>query len=110
MIISAEAGAMKPDARIYQIALENLGVAPAEFVFLDDFQANVEGARVVGMAAIHFTQVDKALDELKQIMLDYTNNHLPARGNGRRRKSVRQNQASLQPPPGLRVAGWCSII
>ncbi len=71
MIISAEAGAMKPDARIYQIALEKLGVAPAEFVFLDDFQANVEGARAVGMAAIHFTQVDKALDELKQIMLDH---------------------------------------
>ena len=68
MTISAESGVMKPDARIYQIALEKLGVAPAESVFLDDFPANVEGARAVGMAAIHFTQPEQALKELNQIL------------------------------------------
>jgi putative hydrolase of the HAD superfamily len=68
MIISAEVQAAKPDARIYQIALEALGVAPAEAVFLDDSAANVAGARAVGMQAIHFVQPEQALDELKQIL------------------------------------------
>ncbi len=71
MIISAEAGVMKPDARIYQIALEKFGVAPAEAVLLDDFLENVEGARAVGMAAIHFTQPEQALEELKQLLANH---------------------------------------
>jgi putative hydrolase of the HAD superfamily len=71
MTISAEAGVMKPDARLYRIALDQLGVAPAESVFLDDFPANVDAARALGMQSIHFTQVDQALDELKQLLADH---------------------------------------
>ena len=71
MTISAEVRAAKPDARIYQIALEKLGVAPAEAVFLDDFAENVAGARAVGMLAIHFVRPEQALDQLKQILVDY---------------------------------------
>jgi putative hydrolase of the HAD superfamily len=70
MTISAEVGVMKPDVRIYRIALETLGVAPAESVFLDDFQDNVAGARAVGMQAIQFTRLEQALAELKQILAD----------------------------------------
>ena len=69
MIISAEVGVMKPDPRIYQVALEKLGVAPAEAVFLDDFPANVTGARAVGMQAIHFVQPEQALDELRKLLI-----------------------------------------
>ena len=68
MIISAEVGVMKPDPRIYQVALEQLDMAPAEAVFLDDFIRNVEGARAAGMQAIHFTQPEQALSELKQLL------------------------------------------
>jgi len=68
MTISAEAGVMKPDARIYRIALDQLGVAPAESVFLDDFQENAAAARALGMPAIHFVRPEQALDELKQIL------------------------------------------
>jgi epoxide hydrolase-like predicted phosphatase len=71
MIISAEAGVMKPDARIYQIALEKLGVSASESVFLDDFQENVEGARAVGMQAIHFSQPEQAMKELKQLLANH---------------------------------------
>jgi epoxide hydrolase-like predicted phosphatase len=67
MIISAEIGLMKPDPRIYRLALEKLGVQPEESVFLDDVLVNVEAARSLGMTGIHFTQPDKALDELKQL-------------------------------------------
>jgi len=71
MTISAEVRVAKPDARIYQIALEKLGVGPAESVFLDDFLDNVAGARAVGMQTIHFTQPGQALDELKKILADH---------------------------------------
>ena len=71
MIISAEAGVIKPDARIFQLALEKLGVEPAESVFLDDFAANVEGARAVGMAAIHFTRPEQALKELQKMLASH---------------------------------------
>ena len=71
MIISAEVRAAKPDARIYQVALEALGVAPAEALFLDDFAANVDGARAVGMQAIHFVRPEQALGELNQILADH---------------------------------------
>jgi len=68
MTISAEVGVMKPDARIYRIALDQLGVASAESVFLDDSSANVAAARAFGMPAIHFVRSEQALDELKQIL------------------------------------------
>ena len=68
--ISAEARVAKPDPRIYGMALEALGVAPAEAVFLDDFQDNVTGARAVGMQAIPFNQPEQALDQLNHILAD----------------------------------------
>ena len=70
MIISAEVGLMKPDPRIYHLALEKLGVQPGESVFLDDMLVNVEAARSVGMSAIQFTQPEKTLEELKQFLID----------------------------------------
>ncbi len=68
MIISAEVGLLKPDARIYQLALQRLGARPEESVFLDDVLANVEGAQAVGMAGLHFTQPEKSLQELRVLL------------------------------------------
>ena len=65
MVISAEVGVVKPDARIYQMALDQLGVSPNEAVFVDDFIENVKGAQAVGMSAIHFRDSESALAELK---------------------------------------------
>ncbi|MCC6169674.1 MAG: HAD family phosphatase [Caldilineaceae bacterium] len=52
---SAQTQVMKPDPAIFHYTLERLGRAPHEAVFIDDFAHNVEGARAVGMAAIHYT-------------------------------------------------------
>jgi epoxide hydrolase-like predicted phosphatase len=71
LVISAEVGMAKPDPRIYHLALEQLGVAASESVFLDDFPENVEGARAVGMHAIHFTRPEQALQELKQLLTNH---------------------------------------
>ena len=68
MVISAEVGFAKPDLRIYQAALQNLQVLPAESVFLDDMLRNVDAARKIGMHAIHFVQPDQAIAELKTLL------------------------------------------
>lgn len=68
MVISAEVGVMKPEARIYQIALEQAGVGPNEAVFVDDFVENIEGARAVGMHTIHFRGADETLAALKRML------------------------------------------
>jgi epoxide hydrolase-like predicted phosphatase len=68
MVISAEVGVMKPDPRIYHLALERLGVLPEQAVFIDDFQRNVEGAQTVGIDAIRFQNRDQAWRELRSIL------------------------------------------
>jgi putative hydrolase of the HAD superfamily len=53
IVDSCEVGLRKPDARIYRLALDRLGIEdPAEAVFLDDWPGNVVAARRVGMTGI----------------------------------------------------------
>ena len=68
MIISAEVGLMKPDPRIFQLALEKFGVAPDEAIFIDDFTPNVEAARELGIHAIQFAAHDQAVDEMEKML------------------------------------------
>jgi epoxide hydrolase-like predicted phosphatase len=66
--ISAEVGTVKPEARIYELALKTAGVKPEAAVFVDDFEQNIEGARAVGMAAVHFRDPAKAVAELEALL------------------------------------------
>ena len=68
MIISAEERVAKPDERIYQIALERLGVAPAEAVFLDDMAVNVAAAIRLGMQAVQFLNTRQALADVRALL------------------------------------------
>jgi len=68
MVISAEVGAMKPEARIFQIALEQAGVSPNEAVFVDDYYVNIEGCQAVGMHGIHFRDPQTAMTELRNLL------------------------------------------
>jgi len=68
MIISAEVGLVKPDPRIYHLALERLGVVPEAAVFIDDYIHNVEGARAVNMHAIHFRDPQQTRSELQDLL------------------------------------------
>ena len=46
-------GIRKPDPRIFQLALDQLGdISPGQVIFLDDYQANVDAARDLGLQAI----------------------------------------------------------
>jgi HAD superfamily hydrolase (TIGR01509 family) len=50
VILSFEAGAAKPDARIYRLALEKVGgIAPERAVFVDDQTAYCDGAAALGI-------------------------------------------------------------
>jgi len=68
MIISAEVGAVKPEAKIYQIALAQAGVHANEAVFVDDFAVNIEGCEKVGMQGIYFEDPESALQQLKELL------------------------------------------
>ena len=68
MIISAEVGAMKPEPKIFQTALEEFGVKPREAVFVDDFYINIEGCEKVGMKGIHFKDAESTLKQLKKLL------------------------------------------
>jgi putative hydrolase of the HAD superfamily len=65
MIISAEERLAKPDPRIYRVAVERLGVAFHEAVFVDDMEENVEAARQLGMKGVHFRNAPQALAEVR---------------------------------------------
>lgn len=53
VIDSSEIGIRKPDRRIYELALVELGVAdPGRAAFLDDYPGNVRAAEAVGMVGV----------------------------------------------------------
>lgn len=61
---SSKEGVRKPDPRIYRLALERLGVAAEEAVYLDDLGINLKPARALGIHTIKVSDPDAALDEL----------------------------------------------
>lgn len=65
MVISWEERVLKPDARIYRIALERLGVSPGEALFVDDRPENVAGAEAVGMRGLVFAG-DASVEALRR--------------------------------------------
>jgi epoxide hydrolase-like predicted phosphatase len=68
MIISAEVGLAKPDPRIYQLAVDRLGVPAEQAVFIDDVLRNVEGARLAGLASIQFQNPSQVQAEIMRLL------------------------------------------
>jgi putative hydrolase of the HAD superfamily len=63
--LSGELRLAKPEPAIYQHAAEQLGVAAAEALFLDDRQVNVDGARAVGMEGLVFSSAAQLRKDLE---------------------------------------------
>ena len=57
--VSGELGLLKPDAEIYQHVLDDLGITPAEAVFIDNRESNVTGAEALGVTGHVFTDPGK---------------------------------------------------
>ena len=67
---SGAEGMLKPDPRLYEIALERLEVEPEEAIFVDDFIENVEGANQFGIHGIHFKTPGQAIGEIQELLAD----------------------------------------
>lgn len=52
VIDSSRVGQRKPNPRIYELAARALDVDPANCLFVDDLECNVDGARTAGMQAV----------------------------------------------------------
>jgi 2-haloacid dehalogenase len=67
VVVSGEVGLVKPDPRIYRLAIERCRLQPARTVFVDDVPANVEGARAEGLLAVHFTTPERLRADLVKL-------------------------------------------
>lgn len=64
-VLSHEVGFLKPDERIYRIALEKVQSRASEVLFVDDQDANVTAARAVGIDAFRFLNPGQFAAEMK---------------------------------------------
>jgi len=64
LVLSYEEKSMKPDSKIYEAAIERVGVDPGKIFFTDDRQENVDGAVAAGIDAVLFKG---ALDLVAQL-------------------------------------------
>ncbi len=67
LILSYEVGSIKPDLKIYREVISRSGFEPANCVFIDDLEDNVEAARSIGMQGIVFTDHDELVKQLERI-------------------------------------------
>ena len=68
IIESSKEGIRKPDPRIYRMACERVGVAPATVVYLDDLGINLKPARAMGMTTIKVVSEQQAIDDLSRLL------------------------------------------
>ena len=54
--VSSEMKLLKPSEAFYREVVRRIGLPPEQLLFIDDSMANVEGARAVGIQAVHFVQ------------------------------------------------------
>jgi 2-haloacid dehalogenase/putative hydrolase of the HAD superfamily len=55
IVASGLEGVMKPDPAIFRLCCERFGLAPGDFLFVDDSARNVEAAAGLGFDVHHFT-------------------------------------------------------
>jgi 2-haloacid dehalogenase len=67
VVVSGEVGLVKPDPRIYRLAIERCRLVPAQTVFVDDVPANVEAARAEGLHGVHFTTPERLRADLVRL-------------------------------------------
>jgi putative hydrolase of the HAD superfamily len=68
LVISAEEKMMKPDPRIYQLALDRLNVRAGEAIFLDDVQVNIDACAALGMRGVHFKSSEQAQRDIRALL------------------------------------------
>jgi putative hydrolase of the HAD superfamily len=65
VVDSGFVGCRKPEAEIYELTLERLGLPAEACLFIDDLLPNIVGAREAGMTAVHFRDNEQAIAEIR---------------------------------------------
>ncbi len=68
VVISAEVGVVKPETKIYELALEQARVPAKEAVFVDDMKVNIEACEKIGMKGILFKDPQETIDQLNRYL------------------------------------------
>jgi epoxide hydrolase-like predicted phosphatase len=69
VVDSSEVGHRKPEPAIYELTTRMLGLPASAILYLDDFAANLEGAKQAGWRTIHVVDVESALNELDFVLV-----------------------------------------
>lgn len=84
VVVSADVGIRKPDLKIFGIALDRMGLAPEETVYVgDDFTKDIAASKKAGMRAIWYRPTDKSTASVDGIVPDAivtSLNQIPAWG------------------------------
>ncbi len=67
-VVSELVGMAKPEAAIYELALERMGLPAEQCVFVDDHAVNLPPAADLGIATVHVTDEDEAVAELEALL------------------------------------------
>jgi putative hydrolase of the HAD superfamily len=65
VVDSAFVGTRKPEPRIYELTLDQLGVPAGAALLVDDIDVNCDAARALGMHAVWFRSNDQAIAEIE---------------------------------------------
>jgi putative hydrolase of the HAD superfamily len=68
VIASCKEGFAKPEIEIYKIALKRLNTSPAESVFIDDKQANLNPAQEMAFRVILAKNPDQIIRDIREIL------------------------------------------
>jgi len=68
VVDSGFVGLRKPDRAIYELVLERLGLPAAACAFVDDLDVNIEAARQLGFAVVHYRDTEQAIVELDALL------------------------------------------
>jgi putative hydrolase of the HAD superfamily len=66
-VFSADLRSVKPEPKIYQHCIAALGVQPAEALFVDDREINLEQARATGIRTIRFQSLEQFREDLQTL-------------------------------------------
>jgi putative hydrolase of the HAD superfamily len=69
-ILSHEVGSMKPERKIYDVAIAASGKSPDALFFTDDRIENVQSAQALGIQAHHFRSLNDLVTSLKECGVD----------------------------------------
>lgn len=67
-VISSREGVRKPEPAIYELAVQRLGLPPAQVAFVDDLPFNLKPARELGITTVHHVDPEQTIAELEALL------------------------------------------